>query len=504
MKILKTTTFYTALTIFLWTAGITNICSQTNHLFPQANTYPNGIKPDCIDQETMNRDCLQAYDDFIMNSVTGEGCPPGVNYRVHIGESVVFGGSEPYDTYSEGIGWGMLLSVIMDNDSNNAREYFDHFNLYRKAYRNSNGLMNWHIGNNGEVKASGIAVEADENMAMALMLAHYKWGSDAGQNYENDAREIMQALMDHCVQSPEMYMKPGDTWGGYDLVHPCNFDVCYYEDWERFSSDSLWLEVKNESYEILQKIFSKYPSGFLPHWCNYNGNIPTGKGEYFEDYTYEYDALQTSFKITLDYLLNGVKTHPLAYSIPFNLSNSVRESSNDDIKSIGSGYDLDGNIVNPSGGSSAFIGAFGVAAMVSSEHQQWCNSIYTELRNKSTGGKYGYYNDIIRAFCLIIMSGNYPVLGYYLNDPGSTEGKQRTNFTDLTFYPNPANDLLNFKSNEPGQYLIEIKTLGSQLIYSSKTKLADLKIDLSAFQDGIYLISVISEDFVMTEKIVKL
>jgi hypothetical protein len=202
--------------------------------------------------------------------------------------------------------------------------------------------------------------------------------------------------------------------------------------------------------------------------------------------------------------LNGPQTHPLAYSIPYNLSNSVRESSNNDIKSIGSGYDLDGTIVNPSGGSSAFIGAFGVAAMVSPEHRQWCNSIYTELRNKNTGGKWGYYNDIIRTFCLIIMSGNYPVLDLYLTDQGSIGSIQGSDFPDLFFYPNPANDLLSFKSNGPGQYLIEIKNLGNQLIYSGKTEPGDQKIDLSTFQDGIYLISVISEDFVMTEKLVKL
>ncbi|KPL13623.1 MAG: hypothetical protein AMS26_13615 [Bacteroides sp. SM23_62] len=67
-----------------------------------------------MDQEAMNQDCLRAYDDFIRNSVTSEGCPPGISDRVHIGEGIAFGGSEPYDTYSEGIGWGMLLSVIMD------------------------------------------------------------------------------------------------------------------------------------------------------------------------------------------------------------------------------------------------------------------------------------------------------------------------------------------------------------------------------------------------------
>jgi len=68
--------------------------------------------------------------------------------------------------------------------------------------------------------------------------------------------------------------------------------------------------------------------------------------------------------------LNGPQTHPLTYSIPDSLSNPIRRSSNEEIEKIGTGYDLNGNLVNPNGGSSAFLGAFGVASMVSSEHQQ--------------------------------------------------------------------------------------------------------------------------------------
>jgi hypothetical protein len=380
----------------------------TNYLFPQANNYPYGIKPNCVSQEEMNQDCLNAFEDFIKNSVTSEGCPPGVAFRVHNGEGIAFAGSEAFDTYSEGIAWGMLLSVIMDNGSNNARTYFDGFNAYRKAFRNSIGLMGWHVDKNAVLKDSGIAVEADENMAMALILAHRKWGSRPDRNYGNDAKEIINALMNDCVQKPELFMKPGATWGGYKLIHPCNFDVCFYKEWEQFTGDPRWLKVQEESYSIFQKIYTRYPSGYLPHWCDYDGNKPTGQKDYFMDDTFEFDALQTAFKIPLDYLLYGDQIHSLAFSIPNSLSSSIRKSTNESVNRIGSGYDLNGNIVNLTYGNSAFIGAFGVASMVSPAHQQWCNSLYSSLRNQPTGGKWGYYKDIIRLFSLIIMSGNYP------------------------------------------------------------------------------------------------
>jgi endo-1,4-beta-D-glucanase Y len=378
-------------------------------LFPIANTYPYGIKPQSVNQEQMNQDCLDAFNDFINNSVTSQGCPPEAEYRVHIGQSAAFAGTSNYDTFSEGIGWGMIFTVIMDNGHNNTRKYFDGFNNYRKSYLNSSGLMKWLIDSSGVAKSSGIAVEADENIAHALMIAHYKWGSDS-INYKQEAIEIMNALVQYCVQAPEMFMKPGDTWGGYNLVHPNNFDVCYYNDWYQFTGDSTWSMVKNESYNILNKIYSQYPTGYLPHWCDYNGNATSGLDAYFSDYTYEWDALQTSIKISLDFLVNGDHTDTLAFKIPNRLSEMLKDSTMNNINNMATEYSLNGKVLTATTGNSAFIGAAGVASMVSSDHQVWCDHIYTTLRNKSTGGTWAYYKDIIRLFSLIIMSGNFPVI----------------------------------------------------------------------------------------------
>ena len=262
--------------IVLWVLIYPPGCLGTGRTFPRAGDYPFGIRPDAVSQDAMNQDCLKAYEAFVKEFITSDGCPPGAAYRVHLGNAVVFEGTEPRDTYSEGIGWGMLFSVIMDNGKNQAKEYFDGLNAYRKNYRKSSGLMNWHIGYDGVPKATGIAVEADENMAMALVLAHSVWGSTPDFPYQQEAMEILEALMNTCVQKPEMFMKPGDTWGGYDLVHPCNFDVGFYDTWSDFSGNSDWKKVKTASYDILDKIYRKFSTGFLPHWCDAEGNKTTG------------------------------------------------------------------------------------------------------------------------------------------------------------------------------------------------------------------------------------
>jgi hypothetical protein len=46
--------------------------------------------------------------------------------------------------------------------------------------------------------------------------------------------------------------------------------------------------------------------------------------------------------------------------------------------------------------------------------------------------------------------------------------------------------------------------MNGQLIYSTKMKGTTLQIDLSPFQKGVYFITIRSEDFVTTRKVIKL
>jgi hypothetical protein len=48
-------------------------------------------------------------------------------------------------TASEGIGYGMLIMVCMDNAQNNTRPKFDKLWRYYKKFRDYNGVMNWKI-----------------------------------------------------------------------------------------------------------------------------------------------------------------------------------------------------------------------------------------------------------------------------------------------------------------------------------------------------------------------
>ncbi|MFC2086709.1 T9SS type A sorting domain-containing protein [Bacteroidota bacterium] len=83
-------------------------------------------------------------------------------------------------------------------------------------------------------------------------------------------------------------------------------------------------------------------------------------------------------------------------------------------------------------------------------------------------------------------------------------GIEETSLPELSIYPNPAIDKLIIQTSRMGLYTIEIITPNGQLMYAELLDGAELQIDISAFQKGIYFIMVKSDEFVRVERFIKL
>jgi endo-1,4-beta-D-glucanase Y len=389
------------LLIFIGRAGV---ASPACFPFPQQMAYSFGIKPTSQTQATMNSDCQRIYQAFHKYNVTNSGCPPG-GYRVHCGP-----GSLNYQTRSEGIAWGMLITVYMDNATNNTKSLFDGFDTYRKAYTNANGFMNWLVNADGTLASTGPAIEADQNMALALLMAHYQWGSDSGTDYRSEALSLISNLMEYCVVKPQYAMKPGDTWGGLELLHPCAWDIGYYGPFARFTGDARWTSVLNTHLNLIGIFYTNYNTGLMPHWCKFDGS-PTGNSDpYFADYTYEYDACQAPLKYGLYYLWNGASGSVLPYGQCKRLAGWINTTTGGNPNSILDNYNLVGT-PGPSAqwNSTCFVATFGVAAMSDPVHQAWLNTIYNNLRLRNPSAT-DYYNTLIQMISMLVMTGNLPDL----------------------------------------------------------------------------------------------
>lgn len=355
----------------------------------------------------MNSDCQRIYQGFLKYNVTNSGCPPG-GYRVHCGPD---SGEYNYQTLSEGMAWGMLITVYMDNATNSTRALFDGFNTYRSAYTNKNGFMLWRIRNDGVTNSTGPAIEADQNMALALLMAHYQWGSDSGTDYRSQACTLLTNLMSKCVVKPQYVIKPGDSWGGTNLLHPCAWNVGYYKPFAEFTGDTRWNTVLNSHLNLIGYFYTNYTTGLMPHWCTING-LPTGHADpYFADYTYEYDACQTALKYSLYFLWNGGGSS-LPYEQCNRLAGWINTKTGGNPDNIRDNYNLDGTLgPNAQYNSICFAGTFGVAAMSDPVHQAWINTLYNKLRNRNPSpSPTEYYNTLIQMVSMLVMSGNFPDL----------------------------------------------------------------------------------------------
>ena len=92
---------------------------------------------------------------------------------------------------------------------------------------------------------------------------------------------------------------------------------------------------------------------------------------------------------------------------------------------------------------------------------------------------------------------------YVFDTTGITSVRALVNH-EGSLYPNPAGQQITLQSNLNGPFEMEITSLNGQLIRTERMEGPTHQIDLSSFQKGVYFITIRSNDFVRTRKIVKM
>lgn len=110
----------------------------------------------------------------------------------------------------------------------------------------------------------------------------------------------------------------------------------------------------------------------------------------------------------------------------------------------------------------------------------------TELSND---GDVEYTDDVINGHTWVVKLG------------GNGAGVEESAFGNLNIYPNPANEVLNI-TDIPDGTTVKITDLSGQLISGSKNTGGELKLDVSAFVNGIYFIEMEHNGSVINKKII--
>ncbi len=313
------------------------------------------------------------------------------------------------DTASEGIAYGMLIGVYM-----NDRPMFDALWGYASQRLDGNGLMTWHYSSSGSIIDQGGATDADQDMAWALLMADKQW---PGGTYLSAATTLIGNIFSHEVdQGNGFVLKPGDNFGGANQTNPSYFAPSYYRVFGRVTNNNTgWMQVLNSSYSILSKASGTY--GLVPNWVNSSGAGVAGPGNDANGVYYGYDACRTPWRIALDYCENG---EPQAQAYLERIVGFFQsKSATGGLGLIRDGYTGAGAMppANPNNLGSyaagmAFLGPAGVAAM-DGGHDAFASDIYATLVYDTTtaiinsNGVFTYFNGSWGTLSLLTMSGNF-------------------------------------------------------------------------------------------------
>ena len=380
-------------------AGMAGSPTGAHYPFPQNQrlshcTYPTAANP---------ADVQKAYAAWKTALLTSSGA--GGHLRVQRPNSP---SAETNSTVSEGIAYGMLIAVALDDEHT-----FDELWKYSQLWLDSSGLMNWYINAAGtQALGTGGATDADEDMAWALVMADRQWGGKGSLDkpYLDYAKTQIKAIWDHEIdhQNSE-FLLAGDTWGGNIIFNASYFAPNEYRVFGAVTNDAAnWGHVIDTGYTILGKSLNQTngnaDNGLVPAWCDTSGapKVPQNGGAT----NYQYDSARIPFRIGLDYCVSGEARAQTYLAKVSQFFAGVGASK------IVDGYDLNGT-PHPDPDSAAngpqsavFVGSAAVGAMHDATFQSFENDAYGLVATGTLLARSSYYNLSWTTLTLALLTGN--------------------------------------------------------------------------------------------------
>jgi hypothetical protein len=344
-------------------------------------------------------DVRRVYETWKSTLLTEDGA--GGHLRVRRPNS---SGAQVNSTVSEGIAYGMLMAVYMDD-----QPVFDELWKYSQLWLDANGLMNWYINAEGTAPlGTGGATDSDEDMAFALVMADRQWGgrgSLAEPYHDLALRQIDLVWQYEVEQGPPLVLKPGDQWGGASVTNPSYFAPAFYRVFAEASGNDGWLDVVTSCYDILEASLNatsgNQDNGLVPAWCTSAG-VPTHNPQHFQ-----FDSCRTPFRIGQDYCWFG---EPRAKTYLEKITGFYEGVG---VANIIDGYDLDGTphpeFSVDGSRAAAFIGPAGVGAMHGTEHQAFLDQAYLDVASGELIIGSIYYNTSWTVLSTLMLDGLFGV-----------------------------------------------------------------------------------------------
>src|SRR5665213_280030 len=310
------------------------------------------------------------------------------------GERVICSAQQSGDTVSEGIGYGMILSVYFNDQTT-----FNNLWIYEQAHLDSLGLMNWDISSGGGAIGSNSASDGDEDIAYALWLAHYQWGDGGAYNYTSLANNQTSLVVSNDIDG-SLKEKPGDS-----------FDSCRYPSYfmpseyiifgKQTGNTGTWNTVAGNCYSTIQAA-SNSASGLIADQTADTG-VGSGCGTVASGTQVQYNSCRVPFYMALDYVYYGTNNSKTELGKLQSYFNGIGPGSVVDCYNVnvgGTSSNCSSNINH-----SAFVGPAGCALMLNSTSAASLQTYYNALM---ASGTTGYFDDSWNLLSCLLMQGNMP------------------------------------------------------------------------------------------------
>jgi endoglucanase len=278
------------------------------------------------------------------------------------------------DCISEGVAYGMLLSVGNDDQAT-----FDQLWAYFEKHKNPNGVMKWQTTACGAATAEGSATDGELDAAMALIQASCRWGG----TYDAEARELIAAIKATEITTCDgrMVLKPGDNFGGCDRTNPSYVAPAYYKVFATLTNDPSWTTLADDGYTLLTTLQGAQ-GGLVPDWSDAVGTPAAGT-----EGMYGPDASRTPWRIATDYAW-------------FNEPRAVAF-----LNALAAYVDAQGGVARLFEPNSAFRGGLAMSALpaVSAKAQEYTDAWLTTSVDDNT-----YFPGTLRPLYLLLLAHQFP------------------------------------------------------------------------------------------------
>ncbi len=392
--------------------------------------YPFGIRPNHVTNAQMD-DVLRTHYVTWRNAML-RPCPTFVAHP-----QSVYGSASITDAYwirgtfrmedkttregtvSEGIGYGMLIMVIMAGFEPDARRYFDgllRLARARPAYGhisqgrpNGRFLMDWLLDANMVSNGGGWnALDGDLDIAYALLMAHRQWGSTGVHNYRAMAIETI-----HAMKQISMAPAGEPRYPQQHSSRTSDYMPGFFRAFRAVTDDPFWDKARNRCASLLNTIIASHSptARLMPDFITRTDTATPypSPGHLIEgDYEgrYAYNAFRNPLRWGSDYIHTGdMVWHDFANGVV----TTIKKDCGSDPMRFGETYRLDGQVFPSNAQANRYFtrgmaGCVMVGCMVNSAHQSFINRLWTAHAGNFSDR---YYDSEMQFIPMLVASGNW-------------------------------------------------------------------------------------------------